>query len=328
MTFRHVPAIALLALGGWAAIVQATWAQQPPTRSFAPGVVTVIPGKPEEAETTSEPAPLKSVDSLANPWQPNYAPVTETLEALAKDVILRRPVWQLEFSFKPMNMIEVDVPAAGGRIARQSVWYLVYQVRNRGNHLNPKPVKDKFGHDLFTAERVNMPVRFFPLFTLESHDATATSDGSMNKPLAYSDRVLPSAIRQIHAIEIKDPRIPLHDSVSISSQQLEVSTDEEDRALWGVATWLGVDPRTDFLSVYVQGLSNAYREEAGVNGAPDQILAKTLKLNFWRPGDEIDATRPEFHFGIPLVQDPAEQERLLRAYSVDERTDFQWVYRP
>ena len=29
--------------------------------------------------------------------------------------------------------------------------------------------------------------------------------------------------------------------------------------MWGVATWEYVDPRMDFFSIYVKGLTNAYR---------------------------------------------------------------------
>src|SRR5258705_7761315 len=52
--------------------------------------------------------------------------------------MLRRTIWNLEFSFKPMRMISIDVPQASGRMQRQLVWYMVYRVRNLGNHLKPK----------------------------------------------------------------------------------------------------------------------------------------------------------------------------------------------
>ena len=60
----------------------------------------------------------------------------------------RREIWCLEFSFKPLRMIEVDVPLPAGGTQRKLVWYLVYRVRNTGQVL--KPVEGEGG--VFTAE--------------------------------------------------------------------------------------------------------------------------------------------------------------------------------
>ena len=87
--------------------------------------------------------------------------------------------------------------------------------------------------------------------------------------------------------------------------------------LWGVATWEGIDPRIDRFSVYVNGLTNAYRWEdaPGAYEPGDPIgkgrtwVRKTLKLNFWRPGDEYYEHEKEFRYGIP------------------GEVDHQWVYR-
>ena len=86
---------------------------------------------------------------------------------MADKVKFRRDIYCLEFSFKPLRMIEVDVPAASGGTERKLVWYLVYRVRNTGQVL--KPVEGKDG--VFTAELgKGGPVRFLPQFVLESHD--------------------------------------------------------------------------------------------------------------------------------------------------------------
>ena len=87
--------------------------------------------------------------------------------------------------------------------------------------------------------------------------------------------------------------------------------------MWGVATWEFVDPRMDFFSIYVKGLTNAYRfaDQPGaykVGDAPAtgrRFAQKTLKLNFWRPGDEIDPREDEIFYGIP------------------GQVDHQWVFR-
>ena len=153
---------------------------------------------------------------------------------------------------------------------------------------------------------------------------------------AYLDQVLPEAVERIRMRE--DPRRPLRNSVTIGDASIPVSTEYEDRSVWGVATWVGVDPRTDFFSVYVQGLTNAYRwqdpEAAFRAGDPPgtgrRLSQKTLQLNFWRPGDAIDPEESEIRFGMPnQTQVPPGKtvDPLLQLYRVQERVDYQWVYR-
>jgi hypothetical protein len=87
--------------------------------------------------------------------------------------------------------------------------------------------------------------------------------------------------------------------------------------LWGVATWEDIDPRILRLSVYVSGLTNAYRwkDTPGEYKAGDpigkgrQLFKKTLKLNFWRPGDEYFEHEEAIRYGIP------------------GHPDYEWVYR-
>ena len=79
--------------------------------------------------------------------------------------------------------------------------------------------------------------------------------------------------------------------------------------MWGVATWTDVDPRIDFFSVYVGGLTNAYRWERHARapikpgdppGKGRQFARKMLQLNFWRPGDELQPIERELRYGVPL----------------------------
>ena len=100
----------------------------------------------------------------------------------------------------------------------------------------------------------------------------------------------------------------LLNSVEMAEQPIPVSDGRIDRGVWGVATWADIDPRIDFFSVYVGGLTNAYRWEdpAGAYKPGDppgkgrQFARKTLQLNFWRPGDEILQDEREIRFGVPL----------------------------
>jgi len=61
-----------------------------------------------------------------------------------------------------------------------------------------------------------------------------------------------------------------------------------------VAIWEGVDPRIDYFSIYVQGLTNAIRwrprpeRNVAAGDPPGRHIEQTLKslrLDFWRPGD-------------------------------------------
>jgi hypothetical protein len=297
-------------------------------RQLAPGVVTEIAPQIEEEETYS--GPREMVELLqqrdAFTWQPNYLADTETLVSMAQNVVFRRQVWALEFGFKPLRLINLPVRNAAGQTVNQRVWYLVYYVKNRGRHLNPAPRPDAQGHELYVAERVDHSIRFFPKFVLQAHDVNQ----------AYMDEVIPGAIRRIGQRE--DRGRTFYDSVSISSVTIPVSSEGDDQSVWGIATWTGVDPRSDFFSIFVQGLTNAYRWEdpPGAYRAGDPPLSgrtftrKTLQLNFWRAGDANDPTEDEIHFGVPNeAQVPRKKltDDILKIYGLQARVDYLWVYR-
>lgn len=300
-------------------------------RKLAPGVMTTIPPDRQEVETFSGPREMAELlrGTARLDWKPNYAPRTETLAELAKHVIFRRSVWCLEFSFKPLRMTWVDLPQANGEMKSQLVWYLVYKIRNTGFHLRPLPQPDRWGHVVYDVERVNHNVRFFPQLVLECFD----------QKKAYIDRVIPLAAERIRLIE--DPALTFYNSVAVSEIDIPVSTAQEDHSIWCIATWVGVDPRTDFFGIFVQRLSNAYRWEE----SKDETLAdnaaekgrtyqyKTLQLNFWRPGDAVREHQSEVRFGMPAFEDVqgrtvATESELLRLYRVSQPRNHLWVYRP
>jgi hypothetical protein len=265
----------------------------------------------------------------------------------SKTVTLRRTVWTLEFSFKPLRMIYVDIPQSTGRMQRQLVYYLVYRVRNLGNHWQPQATNedvvkllessappapellDKYRARTNEVEmfgRKTSELRFFPHFVL----------ASIEYEKEYLDRVIPAALEPIRARELPGrPDVKLHNSLSISEVPLPVSDEQNDHGVWGVATWIDVDPRTDYFVVFVQGLTNAYRFEdppgAFKKGDPPgtgrKLLKKTLQLNFWRPGDTVDPHEEEIRYGARLDPDPAEQQKILEKYGVDRPVDHIWVYR-
>src|SRR5262245_40395063 len=112
-------------------------AQQP--KPFAKGVITTIPPAPEDEEMFSGPRPLVeiplTIDGLE--YDPKLSPKTATIFERAKVATLRRTIWNLEFSFKPMRMVYVDIPQPNHKLQRKLVWYMVYYVRNPGSHIRP-----------------------------------------------------------------------------------------------------------------------------------------------------------------------------------------------
>ncbi len=276
---------------------------------LARGVLTVVPSDITEGDTVTGPISLHELADKAKDWEPNFIPKSDTLRNIAEHMTFRRPAWQFEFAGKPLRLVTV-----GSGDNRVNVWYLVYRLKNNGNHLRPVT---KDGGRSYGVETFDKTLRFFPSFVLRDHEHDVT----------YLDRIVPGALEKIHAIEIRDPNVPLYDSVRISRVPIEVSTEEVDRSVWGVATWTNVERRADFLSIYVQGLTNGYRWIAEP-GKPRKYLFKTLQLNYWRPGDAVHEHEGEFRVGMPVFQEGPELERALSLYQMDERNDYRWLYLP
>ncbi len=273
-----------------------------PFRVNVPGVEVTIPPDRQEEETFATHDIIEILQGIPGlEWKPKLSPDTQTLREMATATVFRRDIWCLELTFKPVRMIWVDVPQASGKMQRKLIWYMVYHVKNTGKHLKPTRHDD----GTYTMQTVDRELRFFPQFVLEAQEYSK----------AYLDRVIPVAVLAIQQRE--DPNRRLFNSVEISSKPLAVSTDLVDKSVWGVATWEDVEPRTDFFSVFVQGLTNAYQwvdppqgfKPGDPPGKDRALLQKTLQLNFWRPGDEYVEDQRVIRFGIP------------------GKVDYQWVYR-
>ena len=296
-------------------------------RVLAPGVLIVISPSQEPVETFSGPRPLVEI-ARGLPdldWTPHYTPKSETLLEKSRTVVFRRPIWNLEFAFKPMRLIEADVLQPSGKLQRKLIWYIVYRVTNRGYALRPKGTEDRWGHTLFQTEDVNYQTRrFFPQLVLASHE--------YNKE--YLDRpTLLTAQRMIQQRE--SPGLKLYNSVEITKVPIPLSDDRTEQSVWGVAMWEDVDPRIDFFSIYVDGLTNAFRFEDQPDaynpgdppGTGRTYTHKNLQLNFWRPGDTVREHEREIRFGVPADSSPARQQELLEKYGLNRRLDYLWVYR-
>ena len=102
-------------------------------------------------------------------------------------------------------------------------------------------------------------------------------------------------------------------------------TADEDREK--VDARVDVDPRVDFFSIYVGGLTNAYRwtdtpAAYHVGDAPGrgrQFVHKMLQLNFWRAGDDLMPNEREFRYGVPLDK--------AYLYGVGDGVAYRWLYR-
>lgn len=211
----------------------------PPRRVFAEGVLTTIPTDLRAEETFTGPEPILEIIKGAQglDWTPETMPNTRTLKAMAENVIYRRSIWGLELSFKPVRMIEVDVPQPTGKMQRKTLWYMVYRIKNMGNPLESKATTFETGDTLYEATQASnstAPIRFIPRFILELSD----------QKKEYLDRLVPVAMAPIAAREMGGT--PLYDSVSVSRFDVPVSTEEVDNGVWGVAIWEDVDPDTDY----------------------------------------------------------------------------------
>src|SRR5688500_2243747 len=85
-------------------------AQASAGRQFAPGVLTTITTAPEAQEMFSGPVALAelpiAIEGLE--YEPKLASKSSTVFERSKTVTMRRTVWCLEFSFKPLRMMYVD----------------------------------------------------------------------------------------------------------------------------------------------------------------------------------------------------------------------------
>lgn len=291
-------------------------------RKLAPDALNIIPPSIEYDETFQGPVDMPFV--VEHPeleWDPNYMPKNETLVAMGRDVVFRGRVHCLEFAFKPVRMIEVDVQTPVGP-QRKLVWYMVYRVRYLGGELQPKAEPDQYKNEVFgVPEAVSSEwVRFIPSFTLDAKGLDS-----------YLDQAIPSAMPAIEARErvalsnSKTDLAKLHDSVEMQQIKIKRSSDVEDNPVWGVAMWTDVSNRTDFFSVDVRGLTNS--QEIELEGRELTTRQKTLVLHFSRVGDTVNELEDRIRYGIPALEDPERQGYVLQQYGVKERLDYMWVYR-
>ncbi len=252
------------------------------------------------------------------PYQPATFPKTETLFSTTRQVVFFRDVWQYEFGFLGLRQLKIEATGPDGGDRVKNIWYLAYRVRNTGVAVSHDKVPDpRFGHVdhvINTApgelDPNTLPGRFFPVFTLSGWVQDAAT--GTYQLVEYKDRVLPG-VKELVARE-EDPDETYLDTVQMVRQVLErFPADSGQGGTWGLAVWYNVDPAIDFVTVKVNGLTNAFRLERNPDGELD-VIAKTLQLNFWRPGDRIDEDEDVVDYGIPLLDNSLDQSEIARRY--------------
>ena len=285
-------------------------------RRLAADAINIIPPGGELGDTYIGPVDLPLVSNPADlNWKPNTAPSSETLANMVKGQIFRNEIWSMEFGFKPVRMISVDLPDGQGQVKSKVVWYLIYYVRYLGGDLASQPQKDEFGNEVYQPSPTAglTARRFIPGFTLHS-----TALGKR-----YESKFIPQAVPLI--TEKERVGKPVYDAVAIQKVPVQQSTALVSNEVWGVATWTDIDPRTDFFTVEIRGLTNAQRSE-NVDGK-FVSKQKTLVLYFSRPGDTINELADIIRYGVPAYADAQQQKLIFSKYGVQERLDYQWIYR-
>ena len=97
-------------------------------------MLTTIPPNfaPDDTVSTHDMVEIRANPALQ--WNPEFLAATDTLYGMADKVKFRRDVYCLEFSFKPLRMIEVDVPTGLRRHASGSwfgIWSTASAIRAR-----------------------------------------------------------------------------------------------------------------------------------------------------------------------------------------------------
>ncbi|MDX2036424.1 MAG: hypothetical protein SFX72_07215 [Isosphaeraceae bacterium] len=174
----------------------------------------------------------------------------------------KQGIWVLDFAFKPVRLVTVDVPGKG----RRQLHYMYYQVINK----------------------TGKPRMFVPQFTI------VTDNGKR-----FEDTVNPQGVKLIQARE--DPSIPLLGAVEVVGMIPASEKQGVDDAVFGVAVWENVDPTADRFSVYVRGLSDGYQVVPPPEGSTDKPTSKfkTLRIDFIRRGDQFDLKEREIQLLDP-----------------------------
>lgn len=286
-------------------------------RQLAPGVLKAFAPQIDARDSFTVPMALPELN--AREYAGNFSAQAETLHGQTQDVIFFRSVWQYEFATLGLRQIKLSFRNADGGLENRHYWYLVYRIRDFGKSLTYDQVRQEVVFPYITHEvKIDAaksnpdltPRRFNPQIELTGW--VSDNQGGYS-PVSYRDQYLPLVAREIQKLE--DKHLRLYDNLEIRDVEIPLSENESDPGVWGVAVWENVDPRLNYVSVYIRGITNAYRMTSTADGKIG-VRNKTLQLNYWRPGDSAEQERDFVSFGVPLVDSPDEQIAITRRYQL------------
>ncbi len=200
-------------------------------------------------------------------------------------------LWVMEPEYKPIRLIRAEVtdPVSGKR-QQELIWYMVYRaVRRDYTQYFADTTREELIRNLRdpALEPVNVTDASRPS-VVAPHFTLVTNDSGDQK--IYPDVVLP----EVQQLIARREGLDLMNSLQAIQPVPELAQNPDDQpVLVGVAMWRNVDPRTDFVSVYMTGFSNGYRLGKATDGSK-VVERKTIVQSFWRPGDEFDQDEREF----------------------------------
>jgi hypothetical protein len=212
-----------------------------------------------------------------------------------------------EVQYKPLRYVRMPVTdPATGEVSRELVWYMVWRAIPRdyselagdGRDELLKKLNDPQTDPANTTDPLRAKTVMIPRFVLETNDT-----GSEQK---YQDEVNLQIQQSVFRREIRGEVSgqKLFNSVQAITEfgdpVSNTAPDQLANAIYGVAVWRNIDPRTDFLTVYMTGFSNAYRISQDSNTGETKVEEKVIVQKFDRPGDEYRQEEAEFR----VVGDP------------------------
>ncbi|MBC7967909.1 MAG: hypothetical protein H7Z17_18515 [Fuerstia sp.] len=211
-------------------------------------------------------------------------------------------LWIGEVQYKPVRLMRLDIrDPKSGVVQTELVRYMVYRMILR----DPTELA---GAETAELRRKLADPNVDPANTL---DATVTLPLQMPRFLLktedddlqelYVDEINLEIQKAVFEREFgrRGLTLKMLNSVEAIAEVGEpVPGDDKDalsKAVYGVAVWRNVNPKTDFFSVIMSGFSNAYRISTDANGNR-VVEEKVIVQRFARPGDEFDQDEQEFRF--------------------------------
>ena len=230
-----------------------------------------------------------SIPASAQTLPPKDRGFTSVAQSIAtgEESTSQENLWVLEVKYKSLRMIAVNITDPKTNEKKSTfVWYFVYKATNRAIE---KKVDDTDTEAINEFDPPPGPPIFAPEFILQTNDN--------NEVKIHRDLIVPEAQAAIERRE----RQKLLNSVQIVGDLPKIAADgEEDESRYGVAMFTGIDPRTDYFTLILNGFSNGYRYVRGparydelvglVDGnqlkASDQVWDGTT-ASTWKPAGKL-----------------------------------------